>query len=353
MYPLVLIPLELNKIALALGVPAGAAGPVEFRIKATNESGTVLYSNVASVSVKTYIAFNSIGIIGDATPGGWNVDTDMHRPDATKPTEWTATLYLTGGMSVKFRADDGWTDNWGGAAFPTGTGTSGGANIPVSNSGYYQVNFNIATGAYSFTSVTTSVYNFVSLIGAQTSWGSDIADLTIDPTNNQVWTGTVTLAAGQLKFRADHAWGTNWGTSTATSLSGYGVAGGGNMEIVTAGTYFVYINVATGEYFFGPESAVNATPYAALGIIGDATAGGWGADTQLIKNPANAYKWSKTITLVDGGAKFRADNAWTINWGSSGFPNGVGTQGGNNIPATAGTYVITFHTGTGEYTFTK
>ncbi len=70
--------LDLNKIALGYGVAGGSNGTVDFRIKANNESGTVEYSNVVTVTITTYVANNSIGIIGDATPGGWNVDTDLY-----------------------------------------------------------------------------------------------------------------------------------------------------------------------------------------------------------------------------------------------------------------------------------
>jgi hypothetical protein len=75
----------------------------------------------------------------------------------------------------------------------------------------------------------------------------------------------------------------------------------------------------------------------------------------MIQNPANPYKWSAKVILIGPGknAKFRADNAWTVNWGAATFPNGIGTQDGANIPATAGTYQITFNSATGEYTFTN
>lgn len=343
--------LELNKIALGFGVAAGEEGSVDFRIKATNESGTLLYSNTATVSIKTYVAYNSIGLIGDAT-GSWSVDADMYRPNADKLTEWTVTLYLIGGKEVKFRADDDWATNWGSADFPSGTGTQGGANIPVPSSGYYKVNLDVTSGAYSLTQVAIPAYTSISLIGPATplGWGGD-TQLIKDPTNDKVWTGTVTLTAGELKFRANNDWAANWGKGTnTTSLSGYGVNNGDNLAI-EAGTYFVYINVATGEYFFGKTDRNLA--YSDVGVVGSATPGGWGTDTNLIRNPINPFKWSGKMTLTEGESKFRSDNDWAINWGSASFPSGVGTQNGANMPTAAGTYQITLNTATGEYTFTK
>jgi len=341
---------ELNKIALGLGIAAEEEGPVDFRIKATNESGTVLYSNVATVSVTTYVAFNSIGIIGNATPGGWDVDTDMYRPDASKPTEWSVIIYLLDGNSAEFRADDAWDDKWKSSAFPTGTGTQDGSSIPVSGSGYYKVDFNVTTGAYAFTSLSAPTYATIGIIGDATpgGWGSD-TDLTQDPVNNHVWTGTITLVNGEAKFRENNDWALSWGGSTypsgkATSVNGPNIP-------VSAGTYAVRFNDVTGEYQFA--LVANANPYTTVGIIGDATPGGWAGDTDLIQNPTNPFLWSATMIITDAEAKFRADNDWGVNWGSADFPGGIGTQGGSNIFTDAGTYFITLNSGTGEYYFLK
>lgn len=97
----------------------------------------------------------------------------------------------------------------------------------------------------------------------------------------------------------------------------------------------------------------NAAPYATVGIIGPAQSGGWNSDTDMIKNPSNPFLWSKIITLKDGVGKFRADNDWAVNWGSTTFPQGVGIQNGSDIPTKAGTYFVIFNSGTGEYHFLK
>ena len=58
-----------------------------------------------------------------------------------------------------------------------------------------------------------------------------------------------------------------------------------------------------------------------------------------------------TATLTDGAVKFRAQDDWAINWGATDFPSGVGTQNGDNIPVSAGTYTIKFNVKTGAYSF--
>lgn len=76
------------------------------------------------------------GIIGSATPGGWDADTDMTFDPGTGL--WSITLDLVGGMEIKFRANDSWDWNYGD---DNGDGnlTPGGANIPIEDGGNYTV----------------------------------------------------------------------------------------------------------------------------------------------------------------------------------------------------------------------
>jgi hypothetical protein len=343
---------------LKLGLPGFEEATVYLRVKSVMNGieNEPLFSAAIERTATTYQSsecgnFCTIGIIGNATPGSWDNDTDMRLMDPEKidKSTWTVTLYLIGGNAVKFRASDAWDVNWGSSAFPNGTGTQGGMDIPISTSGYYKIIFNDATGEYSFTALAGTTFTSIGLIGEQSGWGADIGDLTQDANDDHVWTGTIALTAGELKFRADDDWANNWGATTYPS--GYGTGGGPNIAIPTNGTYFVYFNDATGEYLFGP--AANKDAFAALGIIGSATDGGWDSDTDLTKNPANPFKWSKIITITDGEAKFRADDDWAVNWGASAFPGGIGILNGANIAAGGGTYFITFNTLTGEYFFLK
>jgi hypothetical protein len=347
---------KFNDALLALGLPPNEKATVNIRVRSniSGQAADTLYSNVISRTVTNYKAgdcgnFCTIGIIGSATAGGWDVDTDMHlvNPSTDKYT-WTVSLYLSAG-DTKFRASDDWTSNWGSTDFPSGTGVQGGSNITVTSAGYYKVTFNDLTGAYTFTPLTTSAFTAIGIIGSGTTdgWNSD-QDLTQDGADTHIWTGTFTLTDGEAKFRANDAWTNNWGA--AAYPSGNGTQDGANIP-VKAGTYFVRFNDATGEYSFMQTS--RSAPYSLLGIIGSATPGGWDADTDMIRNPSNPFMWSKIITLIDGESKFRADDAWTVNWGNSTFPQGTGTQDGPNIPTLSGTYFVTFNSGTGEYSFLK
>jgi hypothetical protein len=346
---------QINNALLSLGVPGFEETTVHLRLRSTinGYSAEPVYSQTITRTVTTYQDSEcgnhcSIGIIGDATPKGWDVDIDMRLADLTKADKftWTITTYLKAG-ALKFRANDDWTVNWGADPFPTGTGVQNGPNILIPEDGYYKIVLNDVTGEYTFTKLDDAALTTVGIVGdAVGSWDNDI-DLTQDPNDPHIWTGTVTLVDGAAKFRANDAWTKNWGADTYPS--GYGTQDGPNIP-VKAGTYAIWFNDMTGQYFIMP--ADRSTPYNALGVLGDAL-DGWDTDIDLIQNPANPFLWSKSVTFKDGNAKFRADDDWAVNWGASGFPGGVGTQGGPDIAVKAGTYFVSFNTGTGEYYFLK
>lgn len=73
------------------------------------------------------------------------------------------------------------------------------------------------------------------------------------------------------------------------------------------------------------------------GIVGDATPGGWDADTEMTYNPETRI-WTINTALNSGDFKFRANNDWDINLGGN---IGNLSYGGDNITVQEGTYTIT------------
>ena len=292
-----------------------------------------------SVSGEYAFVLNSpIGIIGSATDKGWDEDIDMFKD--TSENGFFVDIQLSVG-DAKFRKDNAWDVNWGSADFPSGIGTQGGPNIPVSKAGLYHVTLDTMTGAYNFGEVVK--YTSISLIGdAVGGWDTDV-DLTQDANDPDLWSGDVQLADGEFKFRADHAWDTDWGGGAFPKDTA--VAGGGNITAV-AGNYRVFFNTKTLIYNF-----LVLQEYDTMGLIGSATPGGWDTDTDMQKDPNDGNIWHLTTELTDGEAKFRANHKWDDNWGGADFPAGIATKNGANIPVTAGRYNITFNSLTGEYNF--
>jgi hypothetical protein len=94
-----------------------------------------------------------------------------------------------------------------------------------------------------------------------------------------------------------------------------------------------------------------------ISIIGTTSpTGNWVSDTDMITTDNINYTLSNVVLTSAGdptttGLKFRQDHDWTINWGSSSFPTGIGFQNGANILTQSGTYNISFNRNTGAYSF--
>lgn len=93
--------------------------------------------------------YQTVGIIGSATPPGWNSSSPMNLTTPGDLHNWSLVLPLVQG-EVKFRANNQWLVNWGNSQFPVGTGVDGGPNIPIPTAGNYLVRFNDITGDYQF-----------------------------------------------------------------------------------------------------------------------------------------------------------------------------------------------------------
>lgn len=95
-------------------------------------------------SIESYM----IGLIGSATPNGWNTP-DQKMDYDSKTGSWKITLTLVNG-EIKFRLNDGWAWNLGGTPASL---TQGGSNISVT-AGNYTITLTIING-------TTGTYTIV------------------------------------------------------------------------------------------------------------------------------------------------------------------------------------------------
>ncbi len=87
------------------------------------------------------------GIIGDATPTGWDEDTDMIWDE--EKFALTITMDLTAG-ELKFRANDTWDINVG-DNFGNGQLQADGENIPVAEAGNYTIDLHLSQANYGYT----------------------------------------------------------------------------------------------------------------------------------------------------------------------------------------------------------
>ena len=166
------------------------------------------------------------------------------------------------------------------------------------------------------------------VIGSATpaGWGSS-TPMTYNPMTGN-YSISLGLSTGEIKFRLDNSWTTNYGDDgNNLSLD----AGGANIP-VTAGNYTIVANFTNHTYTITPITN-------AWGIIGDATVTGWGSDTLMDFNPVT-LKYSIIMNMHVGSFKFRLNHDWGTNYGDDGNNLSL-DNGGANIPiTTAGTYYI-------------
>lgn len=169
--------------------------------------------------------------------------------------------------------------------------------------------------------------------------------------NRYVYTGY--FGAGAFKLlEVLGQWQPQWGTNSTGTLA-VNPGGGsdpGTFNVATAG-YYTYTFTTVGQggsYTVAPFNASASATYTTMGIIGAATANGWGSDTFMTQDPNNPHLWNiRNVALTAGQFKFRANSNWGTNWGDNGSTQNYGTalfNAPNNISiATAGTYNIWFN----------
>ena len=134
-----------------------------------------------------------------------------------------------------------------------------------SAAGYYHVTFTVNRGKLDPAKATITfepydvsgkpTFDKIGIIGtAGIDWDHDLF-LEQSKTEPHLWIGrAIVLKEGEFKLRANAAWAKNWGGQEKDQFpTDFGIAEGGENWKVTAkeaGTYDVYFNDLTGNYFF-------------------------------------------------------------------------------------------------------
>ncbi len=176
--------------------------------------------------------------------------------------------------------------------------------------------------------------------GYTSDWSPDKAPSLYSLKSDNKYEGYVYIAAdgSMFKFTKDPNWTTNWGDD-GLDLK---LDPNGKDIPTSAGYYKMNVNLSTLTY-----STLKTT----WGVIGDATPTGWDSDTNMVYDPV-AKTWSVTMTLKAGKIKFRANDAWDLNYGDNGANFSL-EEGGSDIVITdAGNYTITLILSKAVYTYT-
>lgn len=210
----------------------------------TTTAGT--YDVAINISNGTYTfipsaSFPSIGIWGpavDSQNGYAGADVDMTTTDGIT---YTLSGFLFSSGQAYFRQDNATNFVWGSTSYPTGIATLAGPSLFIPG-GEHFVTFNRSTGAYSFS------FPSVGILGTALN-GFEVADTDLTTTDGFTYTITdLPLSSGEVKFRKDDSWVTNWGA--AAFPAGTGVQNGVNIPVNVGGDYAITFDRLSGQYVF-------------------------------------------------------------------------------------------------------
>ncbi len=321
---------QLNAAAIQSGIPVDTTGDLDIRVRSVitdSATGSILerIGDTITISVTTYLTVLDLstnwGIVGAVT--GWGGSPDL--PFWTTAVDGVLVAYVTLPTGeIKFRENMDWANNYGDNG-ADGTLDGGGANINISTAGSYKVTMDLNNLTYTIENFSLGIVG-----GAYNDWGATPDFMLEYDQYSDVFRGIVTLIDGEMKFRMNNDWGTNWGDDGGDGTLD---AGGANI-VVTAGIYIATVNMNDLTYTLEPIDNV-------WGLVGGAY-NDWGAtpDAQFTRDwsrPFNDIWILNDVTLTDGEYKFRANNDWAVNYGDNGG-DGVLEAGGANLVTTAGTY---------------
>ncbi len=242
---------EFNALAAKLGLPVGAASTMELRVKADiSTEVTPLYSEPVTVSVVPYldiIEYTSLYVPGEYQ--GWDHATAPKVASLDDDGIFEGYVYMgTVAKGFKFTSKPNWDGpNYGAGATAGTLSTAGDAdNLTVSEPGVYLLKVDTKELTWSATKVEWGVTGSATPKG----WASDVIadhDLTYDPERG-VWAVTLPLTEGDLKFRANDAWGLDYGDDSPGD--GYVDKGSNdNIKVKEAGTYEIILDLSTPGYY--------------------------------------------------------------------------------------------------------
>jgi hypothetical protein len=179
-------------------------------------------------------------------------------------------------------------------------------------------------------------YASIYVPGGYQGWSPDKADKLSSVANDKKYEGYIYFpdAVNEFKITPAPNWDNDFG-DTGDGTTGLLKEKGNNLKITGAGYYRLNADLNGLTW-----SATKTT----WGVIGSATSTGWGADQDLIYDPA-AKVWKATLPLKAGGEiKFRANDEWKIDMGDNKPANGLLKYGGENIPVKEeGQYEVTLN----------
>lgn len=147
-------------------------------------------------------------------------------------------------------------------------------------------------------------------------------------------------SSSEFKFTAERNWANgDWGTS---GTEGELESPGNNIVAEEAGYYKMNVDLNNMSY-----SLLNTQ----WGIIGSATENGWDSDQDMTYD-SDAKVWTITTDLTADEMKFRANDAWNLNYGDNNADGTLEQDGANIQVNEAGNYTVVLDLSETPYSYT-
>ncbi len=329
----------LEKAEMA-GIGEDESGALSFRIKAfLGDEGTATefsYTPIQLINVTipsqgtggSGIEPSTWGVVGSGY-NNWGAFADGQFYTTDQANVFVAYVTLVPG-EIKFRENNAWDNDFGDTG-ADGTLDAGGDNIAITDAGTYKITMNLNDNTYAIDEFSWGVVG-----SGYNDWGaSPDAKFYYDYTTDTFKVG-VRLIDGEIKFRQNNAWDSDFGD---TGADGTLDAGGDNI-VVTAGHYTITLDFNMNIY-----TIETANLY---GVVGSGY-NDWGATQDFTLTPLSNDIWvGDIVPLIDGEIKFRVNDAWDSDFGDTGA-DGTLDAGGDNIAVTSGNYRIHLDLAMGKY----
>ncbi|MCX2740311.1 SusE domain-containing protein [Pontibacter anaerobius] len=229
---------ELNTLLTKLKYTPEETHDVDVRIKSTiSDLRNPVYSNTQNISVTTYSTYVEPGYV--YVPGdyqGWSPETAPSLISVEDNGIYQGVISFNNkdnNLKFKITAGRSWETNYGGGS-AAGTLAQNGPDLSVPKKDSYRI---------------TADLNNMTWTAAQYSWGL-IGDATpgkwADDTNmiydneEGVWRLTIQLTAGNIKFRLNDDWTTNYGDNGGDKVL---ELNGADIPVSEAGTYEIVLDL--------------------------------------------------------------------------------------------------------------
>ena len=357
---------EVNETALNSGIPGGNTGKVDYRVKATTAQGAISYSNVFSVTIKSYIPILRFYLPGSyqaATGNGtdWDPGTAPELIRDLRSSVFNSMyytyIYLPAGASFKVTQGRSWDVNYGGTGGNMVAGSPD--NFSVAAAGVYRISINRSTLKYDIRS------GRMGFVGGATGAGWDppsvFPNYAMGAPATNLFVGVTDFTMDGWKMIDSDSW--NDGSNSVGETRSYGSSGGSGSTMEINGGNFPNIATAGRYRAIWDGRDVNnikyeMSPASEMRLVGDGIdvvgVGEWNPPSSPQMTYSGNGVWTITIALkANKDIKFLAGNDWgAFDYeDNSGGSQALGTarkikwDGGGNFktPATAGTYTITLN----------